>query len=94
LDGIFMGLGFTLALTAIGAVREVIGSGTLFADASLLLGPGFKFLELRLLPENMGILLMILPPGGFLVTGFLVVGKRMLDLAAGKSIQMAGAHSA
>jgi Na+-translocating ferredoxin:NAD+ oxidoreductase subunit E len=94
MDGIFMGLGFTLALTAIGAVREVFGAGTLFADASLLLGPAFKFMELRLLPENMGVLLMILPPGGFLVTGLLVVGKRMLDLRAGKPIQMAGAHAA
>lgn len=94
LDGLFMGIGFTLSLTTIGAVREIIGSGTLFADASLLLGTTFQFMELRLLPENMGVLLMILPPGGFLVTGLLVVVKRMLDLRAGKPIQMAGAHSA
>lgn len=94
LDGIFMGLGFTLALTAIGAVREVLGSGTLFADAALLLGPTFKFMELRLLPEQMGVMMMILPPGGFLVTGLLVVVKRMIDVRAGKPIQMAGAHSA
>ena len=94
LDGLFMGLGFTIALTAVGAVREIIGSGTLFADASLLLGPSFKFIELRLLPADMGVLMMILPPGGFIVTGLLVVVKRMLDLRAGKEIQMTGAHSA
>ena len=93
MDGIFMGLGFTLALTMIGAVREITGSGTLFADASLLLGPAFKFLEMRVLPADMGVLMMILPPGGFLVTGLLVVGKRLLDIRAGKGIQMAGAHS-
>ena len=93
LDGLFMGLGFTIALTAIGAVREILGSGTLFADASLLLGPAFKSIELRVLPANMGVLMMILPPGGFLVTGFLVVAKRLLDLRAGKEIQMAGAHA-
>jgi electron transport complex protein RnfE len=93
LDGLFMGIGFTIALTAIGAVREIIGSGTLFADASLLLGPAFKFMEMRLLPEDMGVLMMILPPGGFLVTGLLVVVKRMVDVRAGKSIQMGGAHS-
>ena len=92
-DGVFMGLGFTLALTAIGAVREILGAGTLFADASLLLGPAFKFMEVRVIPENMGILMMILPPGGFLVTGFLVVGKRMIDVAGGKAIQMGGAHA-
>lgn len=93
LDGLFMGAGFTIALTAIGAVREIIGSGTLFADASLLLGPSFKVMELRLLPADMGVLMMILPPGGFLITGLLVVVKRMIDLSAGKEIQMGGAHS-
>ena len=94
LDGLFMGLGFTIALTTVGAVREIIGSGTLFADASLLLGPSFKFIELRLLPADMGVLMMILPPGGFIVTGLLVVVKRMFDVRAGKEIQMAGAHCA
>ena len=93
-DGIAMGLGFALALTAIGAVREILGSGTLFADASLLLGPSFRFMELHLLPASSNVLMMILPPGGFLVTGLLVVGKRMLDLRAGKAIRMGGAHSA
>lgn len=93
LDGLFMGLGFTIALTAIGAVREISGNGTLFADASLLLGPAFKAIELRLLPADMGVLMMILPPGGFLVTGLLVVVKRLFDLSAGKEIQMGGAHS-
>ncbi|HXE40980.1 MAG TPA: electron transport complex subunit E [Azonexus sp.] len=93
LDGLFMGLGFTIALTAVGAVREIIGSGTLFADASLLLGPSFKVIEMRLLPADMGVLMMILPPGGFIVTGLLVVVKRILDLRAGKEIQMAGAHA-
>ena len=92
LDGLFMGLGFTIALTVIGAVREIIGSGTLFADASLLLGPSFKVIELHLLPSSMNVLMMLLPPGGFIVTGMLVVAKRMLDLRAGKEIQMAGAH--
>jgi hypothetical protein len=85
-----MGLGFTIALTAIGAVREISGNGTLFADASLLLGPPSRSIELRLLPADTGVLMMILPPGGFLVTGLLVVVKRLLDLRiAGKEIQMA-----
>lgn len=92
LDGAFMGLGFTLALTAIGAVREIIGSGTLFSDASLLLGPGFHFMELHLLPASANVLVMVLPPGGFLVTGLLIILKRAIDLASGKAIQMAGAH--
>jgi electron transport complex protein RnfE len=89
-----MGIGFTIALTGIGAIREIVGSGTLFADASLLLGPAFKFMEMRLLPEASNVLVMILPPGGFLVAGLVVVFKRILDLRAGKEIQMGGAHSA
>lgn len=78
-DGLMMGLGFTAALVAIGGVREILGSGTLFANAHLLLGQGFAFLELTLIPEYRGYLLMILPPGGFLVVGFLLAAKRMLD---------------
>ena len=93
MDGIFMGLGFTFALTFIGGVREILGNGTLFADASLLLGPAFHFMELRVMPPDTGVLMMILPPGGFLVAGLVIVGKRLLDIRAGKGIQMAGAHS-
>jgi electron transport complex protein RnfE len=79
LDGLAMGLGFTFALTLIGAVREVIGAGTLFANAHLLLGDSFAFLETRVIPDYRGFLLTILPPGGFLVLGFLMAGKRVLD---------------
>jgi Na+-translocating ferredoxin:NAD+ oxidoreductase subunit E len=93
-DGFFMGVGFTLALTVIGAVREISGSGTLFADASLLLGSAFKFLEMRILPEESGILMMILPPGAFLATGLLLVAKRMIDERSAKSAQAAAAPSA
>ena len=78
-DGLMMGLGFTAALVTIGGVREILGSGTLFANAHLLLGQSFAFLELTLIPEYRGYLLMILPPGGFLVMGFLLAGKRLLD---------------
>lgn len=78
-DGLMMGLGFTLALVALGAAREIIGSGTLFANAPLLLGETFAFMELTLIPDYSGFLLMILPPGGFLMLGFLLAGKRVLD---------------
>ncbi|HYD32050.1 MAG TPA: electron transport complex subunit E [Azospirillaceae bacterium] len=86
MDGLFMGLGFTLALTVIGAMREITGSGTLFADASLLLGPAFKFMEMQILPADSGVLVAILPPGGFLATGLLIACKRILDIRAGKPI--------
>lgn len=82
LDGLMMGLGFSLALVVIGGVREILGSGTLFAGAHLLLGDAFGFLELRLLPEYRGFLLMLLPPGGFLVLGFLLAAKQRWEARA------------
>ncbi|MBK5967776.1 MULTISPECIES: electron transport complex subunit E [Thiorhodovibrio] len=81
-DGLMMGLGFTLVLVVLGAVREIIGFGTLFASASLLLGEGLHFLELTIIPDYRGFLLMILPPGGFLALGFLLAGKRLIDRRA------------
>ncbi|WP_426415215.1 electron transport complex subunit E [Aestuariirhabdus sp. LZHN29] len=78
-DGVAMGLGFTLALVALGATREILGSGTLFANAHLLLGEMFRFMELTLIPGYSGFLLIILPPGAFIVLGFIIAGKRALE---------------
>lgn len=83
-DALAMGAGFTLALTAIGLIREVLGAGTVFAQASSLLGEHFRFLELKI-PAWDGALLMILPPGGFAVLGFLLAGKRVLEARAGRA---------
>lgn len=77
-DGLMMGLGFTFALVALGAIREVIGSGSLFSGASILLGDGFKVIEMNI-PAFDGMLLFALPPGAFIVLGFMLAGKRMLD---------------
>ncbi len=79
LDGLMMGIGFTLALVALGAVREILGSGTLFAGASLLLGSALGSLEITLFEDYQGIILMLLPPGGFLVLGFLIALRRLID---------------
>src|SRR6056297_2096305 len=57
-DGLGMGIGFALALTALGAVREVLGSGSIF---------GLSFLE------GDGMLLFVLPPGAFIALGYLIV---------------------
>lgn len=84
IDGLAMGLGFTLALVVVGLVRELVGAGTLFAQASLLLGPAFSFLEIKVIPNYSGVLMMILPPGGFLVLGCLLVVKRLIDQRVSK----------
>jgi len=86
-DGFFMGLGFTLVLTAIGAIREVLGAGTLFANAPLLLGDGLGFLETVVIPDYKGFLLLILPPGGFIILGFLLALKNILDSARQKAAE-------
>ncbi|MFO1368307.1 MAG: electron transport complex subunit E [Marinagarivorans sp.] len=78
-DALAMGIGFTLVLTVVGGVREVLGSGTLFAHASLLLGAHFAWLETVVIPHFQGILLAILPPGAFLTLGFLIAAKRAID---------------
>ena len=89
-DGLMMGLGFTLVLVLLGATREILGSGTLFANAALLLGSWASFLELELIPDYKGFLLIILPPGGFLVLGFILAGKRLIDSALATRKQPAG----
>lgn len=101
-DGLMMGLGFTLALVVLGGTREILGSGTLFASASLLLGKSFSFMELTIIPNYRGFLLMILPAGGFMALGFLLAGKRVLDAklearrerkAAGDDVALAGGEA-
>jgi electron transport complex protein RnfE len=80
-DGFMMGLGFLLVLVALGAAREISANGTLFANASVLLGESFKFLEITVISDYHGFLLMALPPGGFIMLAFIIVGKRMCDAA-------------
>ncbi len=96
LDGLCMGIGFTVALTAIGLIRELIGMGTLFNQASLLLGPNFAFLEMQVFPNYGGVLMMVLPPAGFLVLGLLLALKRLLERrsAATEKTTLTGSASA
>ncbi|MDL2214556.1 electron transport complex subunit E [Dysgonomonas sp. OttesenSCG-928-M03] len=57
-DGLGIGLGFTLALTLLGSVRELLGTGKLF--------------DLTIYPENYGSLIFVLAPGAFIVLGYLI----------------------
>ena len=58
LDGLGIGLGFTFALTLLGAIREFLGAGTLFSY--------------QIYPENYGMLLFVLAPGAFIALGYLI----------------------
>jgi len=84
LDGLSMGVGFTLVLVALGAMREVIGHGTLFAQAELMFGEGAQWLTITLIDGYRGFLLAILPPGAFIGLGLLIALKNVIDRRADK----------
>lgn len=79
LDGFMMGLGFTLVLIALGAMREILGSGTLLSDASLMFGAIADNWSLTLFDNYKGFLLAILPPGAFIGMGLLIAFKNLVD---------------
>lgn len=78
-DGLMMGIGFTLVLVLLGGIREVLGNGTLFDGANLLLGDWAANLRIELFSVDYPLLLAILPPGAFIVMGFIIAGKNWVD---------------
>jgi electron transport complex protein RnfE len=78
LDGLMMGAGFTLVLVVLGAMRELIGQGTLFAGAHMVLGADVD-LTLHVFGDGDGFLLALLPPGAFIALGLLVAAKNLID---------------
>jgi electron transport complex protein RnfE len=79
LDGMIMGLGLTLVLTALGALREIFGKGTLFSGIDLAFGPNALGLVIQVLPNYQGLLLAILPPGAFIGLGLIIAARNWLD---------------
>ncbi|CUS48605.1 MAG: electron transport complex protein RnfE [Idiomarinaceae bacterium HL-53] len=78
-DGFMMGLGFAFVLVLLGALRELIGQGTLFDGADLLLGPWASGLRVEVIQFDYPLLLAVLPPGAFLGLGMLIAIKNMID---------------
>ena len=78
-DGLMMGVGFTLVLIVLGGIREVIGNGTLFDGADLLLGDWAAALRIEIFSVDYPLLLAILPPGAFIAMGFIIAGKNWID---------------
>ena len=87
-DGLMMGLGFMAVLLVLGAMRELIGQGTLFDGADLLLGQWAQSLRIEVFNFDNQFLLAILPPGAFLGLGLLIAAKNVID-AQIKSKQIA-----
>lgn len=83
-DGAMMGVGMVVAIAVLGGLREIIGTGLLFSGIEMVI-PGAQ--ALQLLPEHYpGFLVAILPPGAFLVLGFMIAGRNWLDARAARRV--------
>jgi len=78
-DGLMMGLGFGLVLVALGIIRELLGFGTLLANAQQLFGPMAANWTIHVLPEQAHFLLAILPPGAFMALAILIAIKQAIE---------------
>lgn len=79
LDGVMMGVGFTLVLLGLGGIREILAFGTLLDQAELMFGPAANAWQITVIPEFRGFLLAALPPGAFIALGFLIALKNSID---------------
>ena len=78
-DGFIMGVGFGAVLVLLGVIRELLGTGALFADMQLLFGEGAEHWRWDIFNVDYPFLVAILPPGAFLVTGCLIAVKNAID---------------
>ena len=78
-DGLMMGLGFGLVLVALGVIRELLGFGTLLANAQQLFGPMAANWTIHVLPQQANFLLAILPPGAFMALALLIAMKQAIE---------------
>ena len=79
IDGLMMGFGFSMILVFLGAMREIIGSGTLFDQADLIFGDFGYSLKVTFFDNYQGTLLALLPPGAFIGLGLIVALKNLVD---------------
>ena len=86
LDGFTMGMGFMTVLVVLGGLREMLGSGTLFANAHLMFGESANQITLVFNEDYPGFLLAVLPPGAFIGLGLLIALKNIIDRKQKSSI--------
>jgi len=89
-DGAMMGLGFGGVLLVLGAMREVLGQGTLFADAHLVFGDSARWLTVTFDGDYGGFLFAVLPPGAFIGLALLIALKNVIDARRARSAQAIG----
>lgn len=78
-DGFMMGLGFLIVLMLLGAMRELIGQGTLFADMQLIFGESASAWKITSIGDYSNFLFAILPPGAFVGMGLIIALKNVID---------------
>lgn len=78
-DGFSMGLGFAGVLVVMGSLRELLGTGGVFADMDLLFGPMASNWHIMVFPGYQPFLLATLPPSAFILAGLLIAGKNLID---------------
>ncbi len=78
-DGLMMGIGFTAVLVLLGAMRELIGQGTILSEAHLMFGEDARNLSIVLFEHYRGFLMVLLPPGAFIGLGLIVALKNVID---------------
>ena len=78
-DGLIMGIGFLLVMFILGFFRELFGTGHVFADMHLLFGPIAEDWRINVYDNYPGFLYIILPPGAFIYTGFMIALKNIVD---------------
>lgn len=78
-DGLMMGLGFTVVLILLGAMREIIGQGTLFSGMNLIFGDMALTWKIVLIDDYSNFLFAILPPGAFVGMGLIIAVKNIID---------------
>lgn len=78
-DALTMGLGFAAVLVVLGTMREILGSGTILAQAHMMFGEVGRHLTITLIDDYRGFLLAILPPGAFIGLGLLIAVKNVID---------------
>ena len=79
IDGLMMGVGFSIVLVLLGAMREILGSGTLFDQADLIFGDLGSSLKVTFFDQYQGTLIALLPPGAFIGLGLIVALKNLID---------------
>ena len=78
-DGLMMGLGFAAVMFLLGFLRELFGTGNVFSNMHLLFGEIARNWELNLFPGYPQFLYVVLPPGAFVFTGFMIAVKNYID---------------